>query len=288
MDLDTDAVVTAALASEGQAGWLALSAALVQGHTDGELEATAERIKSLAFDRLLHDNLDQAERVATFLCALGTHAGLPRILGLGLLAQGDVAPPRGQARTAMDLFQRSADVFLRAGARVGWARAWGGWLFAANQAGLITAGDLATMDDVAAVLRDEGYLYRLANFEQNRGLAYGTLLLHEDALAAYDRALAILDMLECGALTRDGTSSSQWRHLRGMALANKATTVQCLGRLASAFQLRLQARAVFWQLDKSVDAALENVTLAGMERMRSRLRPALQLINTAIAGLRAA
>lgn len=288
MDLDTDTIVTAALAGEDEAAWPALCGALVLGHTDGELEATAERIKSHAFDRLLHDNLDQAERVAAFLCALGTRADLPRILGLGLLAQGDAARQRGHARTAMDLFQRSADVFLGAGARVGWARARGGWLLSASQAGCVTLSDLAGMDDVARALRDEGYLYRLANFEQNRGIAYDSLLRPDEAQDAYDRALALLDMLEAGAPSVEGSAPSHWARLRGMLLSNKAAASHLQGNLQETYELRIQARALFEQLDAPINVAIENVTLAGIERQRFHMRAALTLVGSAIEGERAA
>lgn len=290
MDLDTETIVTAALAlaSAGGATWPALCVALVLGHTDGELEAAAERIKSHAFDRLLHDNLDQAERVAAFLCALGTRADLPRIFGLGLLAQGDAARQRGQARAAMDLFQRSADVFLGAGARVGWARARGGWLLSASQAGCVTPSDLAGMDGVARVLHDEGYLYRLANFEQNRGIAYDALLHPDEAQGAYSRAVGLLDMLEAGAPSVDGSAPPHWARLRGMLLSNEAAAFHMQGNLQEAYKLRIQARGMFEQLDAPVNVALENATLAVIERQRLHARAALTLIGSAIDGERVA
>ncbi len=283
-----DQISEAVRSTCGEAGWVALYATIRREHTDEEIEELAQQLKLHEVDPRLHTDLAAAECIARFIHRLGEATGRPRVTALGLLAQADVARQGGHVLDAMGLFSAAGDAFLQADDRVGWARTRGGWLLAATWAGEITADDLAGMEAVREVLRDaavhdSALLYRLAMVEQNIGLAWQNLEQYDQAIAIFDRALATLN---------PGTQRAEYRRaeadLRGMLLANKATTLLWKGDRAQAAELFRQARILFLDTGNAGFVALEEMNLAEIERRRWHLREALRLARFAVDGLREA
>src|SRR5215831_10181286 len=135
--MDSEALIARVLATSTD-GWPACYQVVLEQLCDGSSDAVfevAQQVKLQGVDVRLQTELGAAKRLADFLWGLGTSVGLPRVEALGLLAQGDVARMDGATAEAMDLLDRAGARFVVAGDRVGWARARGGWLIGATQAG---------------------------------------------------------------------------------------------------------------------------------------------------------
>ena len=241
----------------------------------GDLEPFAQAVKSQGFDPLLNTALPQALSVAVGLYELGNAAHDVVVSGLGLLARGDAERQAGRALTAMDLHQRAGEYFLRAGDRVDWARAQGGWLVAATHAGRVTEGDLARMAEARQALAEAGQTFRLAVLEQNIGLAYRYIGQYDASLAAFGRALHSL---------ADGGSTNI---LSAMLLQNQAVTLFYRGDVAEAYRGFTAARALSMQQGNAGLQALTEINLAQIAQLRWQQREALTLLDSAISLLRA-
>jgi len=258
--------------------WDRLCEELIGEYTSDALRDLADQLKLQSFDHLLHTDLEQAQHMAQFIQRLGDVAQCKWISGLGLLARGDAVYHNGQPRHAKELFEQAGQVFLQAGDRVGWARARGGWVLAATYAGLIKEQDLVEMNEVCQVFRDAGNLYRLAMMEQDIGLAWQKLGNFQEAIGMFEQALATLG---------SGTAPAESR-LRGIILANTATTFLWISDLARAASLFEQARTLFLETNSGSYASLTEMHLSVIERLHGHWRKALQLVQTAIEGLRRA
>jgi CHAT domain-containing protein/tetratricopeptide (TPR) repeat protein len=261
-----------------EAGWDGLCEQLIDEYSSDGLQELADQLKLHAFDHLLHTNLEQAQHMANFIQRLGETADCKWIHGLGLLARADAVHHGGQPGHAMALFEESGRVFLQAGDRVGWARARGGWAVSATYAGLIREQDLVEMNEARQVFRATGNLYRLAMMEQDIGLAWQKLGNFQAAISTLEQALATLG---------PGTTPAESR-LRGMILANTATTFLWVSDLARAASLFQQARALFLETGSSSYASLTEMHLSIIERLHGHWRTALHLLQSAIEGLRLA
>lgn len=255
--------------------WHACWQALAHRRTQDELYDLVDRLKLERFDVFLHMNLPRAKRCARFIYGLGKMTENLRVMALGLLARGDAARQGGQARRAMPLFERSAELYAAAGDQIGWARARGGWLIAATHAGLVTVRDIDDMDEACAVLRRAGQTLRLANVLQNIGLAYLSLARYRKALAVYDSAMKSLG---CGV-------SRPERNLRALLLMNIGNGLLWQVAVDRARDRLLRARAIFLDIDNTGMAALVDVHLSVTERLRWRLHDALRLVRSAIPTL---
>lgn len=234
----------------------------------------AQQVKSYHFDRYLNADLDKAFSIADGIEQLGHAAHDEVIIALGLLARGDAARQGGHALTAMDLHERAGARFLRAGDRVGWARARGGWLVAATHAGRVTEADLAEMTTVCDILADAGQTFRLAVLEQNRGLAYQSIGLLQQAMLAFTHGIALL--------------TEQDSVLRAMLLGNTANIHLWQGDLKQALLLKSSARNSLISTGSSGPAAIEEIGLAHLERLRWHNREAIRYIDSALALLKQA
>jgi len=241
----------------------------------------AQQVKLQGVDARLQTELGAAKRLADFLWGLGVSVGLPRVEALGLLARGDVARMDGATAEAMDLINQAGARFLAAGDRVGWARARGGWLIAATQAGSVTPADLAAMDEVRQVLRAHAPAYRLAMAEQNIAIAHLYLGQHDAALAMLDQALADLGPVGVGTAPHE-------QNLHAMLLGNQANVLLWRGDLPGARELHKRAHALFLAIGNGGHAALAEMNLAVVERLRWNLRDALARARSGAEGLRAA
>ncbi len=259
-----------------EAGWNSLCEALIDEYSSDDLSELADQLKLHSFDHLLHTNLEQALHMAKFIQRLGETADRKWIHALGLLARADAVHHSGQPGHAMTLFEESGRVFLQAGDRVGWARARGGWIVSATYAGLIREQDLFEMNDARQVFRDTGNLYRLAMMEQDIGLAWQKLGNFQAAIDMLEQALATLG---------SGKTPTESR-LRGMILANTATTSLWVSDLTRADSLFQQARTLFLETNSSSYASLAGMYLSVIERLHGHWRNALQLLQDAIEGLR--
>jgi CHAT domain-containing protein len=266
-------LVNSIWALQSRAETRALCDALSQDKSADELDALAERLKSLRFDHYLLDDMPKARRIAMFLSRLGALEGAPLALGLGFLARADAHRQRSDPVRAMSFFRSAARVFRGAGMPVGLARAQGGWLSAARSASRVTTEDIVAMDEVRAVLREAGEWYRLASVEQNIGLAYFTLGDFPSALAAYDRALEALG----------DPASDRERLLEAMTLANQARAWTWQNQQDKAFELSQRARARFHELGSRGHAAIQDLNLRGIELERGHLPEALQRADAARA-----
>jgi CHAT domain-containing protein len=278
--LDTERLIDRALAVPPE-GWSTIYADILGGGSPDQILNLAQEVKLQGVDVRLQTELGAAKRLADFLQGLGAYGRLPRVSALGLLARGDVARMDGATATAMDLLDQAGALFLGAGDRVGWARARGGWLVAATQAGSVTPPDLAAMDEVRTVLREEAPAYRLAMVEQNIAIAHLYLGQHDAALAMLDRALADLGPV--------GPSPARHeQNLRAMLLGNRANVLLWRGDLPGARELHARARALFVAIGNGGHAALAEMNLAVIERLRWNLRDALARARSGAEGLRAA
>ncbi len=172
--MDSEGLIARVLVTPAD-GWPALYQNVLDVLGDGAPDAVlelAQRVKLQGVDARLQTELGAAKRLADFLWGLGAFGRLPRVSALGLLARGDVARMDGATVEAMALLEQAGARFLAAGDRVGWARARGGWLIAATQAGSVTLADLAGMGEVRQVLREQAPAYRLAMVEQNIAIAH--------------------------------------------------------------------------------------------------------------------
>lgn len=246
--------------------------------SETKLERLAQQLKLEWFDSLLHNNLEQAECMATFLYKLGRAARQPRIQALGMMAHGDAARVGGRPLRAMEHFTHAGEIFLRANDQVGWARTRGGWLLAATVAGAITEDDLTSMEAPRKVLEAAGEKYRLVMLEQKIGMTQQSFGQYQKALATYDHALAAL-----------GTGvEPHVINARGMLLMNTADVRLWLGDLDEAQQLYNRARECFTQAADSGAAAQVDMNLCVIARLRGHLREALALGQAAVDGLRQA
>jgi CHAT domain-containing protein len=281
--MDSEALIARVLATSAD-GWPACYQQVLEQLCDGSSDAVfelAQQVKLQGVDVRLQTELGAAKRLADFLWGLGTSVGLPRVEALGLLAQGDAARMDGATAEAMDLLERAGTRFLVAGDRVGWARARGGWLIAATQAGSVTPADLAAMDEVRQVLREHAPAYRLAMVEQNIAIAHLYLGQHDTALVMLERALADL-----GPVGPDTAHHEQ--NLRAMLLGNQANVLLWRGDLAGARDHYMRARVLFLAIGNGGHAALAEMNLAVVERLRWNLRDALAHARAGADGLRAA
>jgi len=278
--MDSEALIARVLATSAD-GWPACYQEVLDLLCDSSPDAVfelAQQVKLQGVDARLQTELGAAKRLADFLWGLGTSVGLPRVEALGLLARGDVARLDGATAEAMDLLNQAGARFLAAGDRVGWARARGGWLIAATQAGSVTTADLAAMDEVRQVLREHAPAYRLAMVEQNTAIAHLYLGQHNAALAMLGQALADL-----------GPGTAQHEHnLRAMLLGNQANVLLWSGDLPGARELHERARALFLAIGNGGHAALAEMNLAVVERLSWNLRDALACARSGADGLRAA
>jgi CHAT domain-containing protein len=270
--MDDERFVAALLACTCEAEREALFAAALDALAPTEQVAFAQQIKSVWFDRYLNADLDQAFAVAVGLEQFGHAAHNTVIVALGLLARGDAERQSGRALIAMQLHERAGDLFLQADDRVGWARARSGWLVATSQAGRVTKRDLDAMEAVRAIFTEEQQFFRLAVLEQNIGLACQYLGFYTEALAAFDRGLALL------------THHDQ--RLYAMLLGNKGTIFLWQGKLNQALQVHKEAYTIFMQLRSSSSAAIEEMYLSVLEYLRWHCREALQLADKAIFRLK--
>lgn len=236
-----------------------------------DLVEFAQNVKSYHFDRYLTADLDRAFALAYGIEQLGHAAHDDTIIALGLLSRGDAERQGGHALTAMGLHERAGEWFLRAGDRVGWARSRGGWLVAATHAGRVTKADLETLHEVRAIFADAGQTFRLAVFEQNSGLAYQSLGCYQEALEAFDNGLALVKPTD--------------ERLRGMLLANEANLYLWQGDLKRALALKKETRAIFTHTGSIGSAAIEEMYMSVLEKLRWHCREALQLAESAILGL---
>jgi CHAT domain-containing protein len=242
------------------------------GEHAAALEPFAQEVKSAWFDRYLNADLERAFAVADGLYQLGNMAQHAVVSALGLLARGDVERQSGHALTAMTLHQRAGDRFLGAGDRVGWARARGGWLIAASQAGKVTLADLTEMAAVRAIFADAGQSFRLAVLEQNIGLAYQNLGNLQEALDAFERGIALIDEQQHG-------------NLAAMLIGNKANILLWQGDLSHAQKLHLEAYTLLVKFGSVNAAAIEEIYLSSIARLKWHHREALYLLNAAITTL---
>jgi CHAT domain-containing protein/tetratricopeptide (TPR) repeat protein len=239
--------------------------------SDEELLEASERFKSEQFDRHLHDDLRVARRLALALTLLGRDAGLQTIVGLGWLAQADATRQAARHRDAMKRFDYAAAAFRRADDQVKWARARGGWVAAASDAGVVTEEDLGAMDFVCDVLRAAQTPLRLANVQQNLAVAYRDLGNFARAMALWNEALATLDQ----------ANTPGERKLRAMIYGNQARTLLWQGNLDGAYALHVQARTLFLAEGEIGSAALETLNLGLVEQERGHLPEALRLVVSA-------
>ncbi|HET8845382.1 MAG TPA: CHAT domain-containing protein, partial [Ktedonobacteraceae bacterium] len=264
--------------SSAEERWSLLCEELMLKYTSEELPELADRLKLQSFDRFLHTDLTQARRLASFLLLFGEIVRQPLIHGLGLLAQADALFYGGQPNSAVEAFEQAGEVFLQAGKKVSWARARGGWVFAATHAGIIKTQDLASMNDACRILREAGpdQRFRLASVEQNIGLAWKNLGYFHKALDLFKQALETLG---------SATSPAEVQ-LRGMILANTATIFLWLGNLAQAATLLQQAHTVFLETRNRAYTAQTEMHLSLIERLLGHWRAALLMARTATQGLR--
>lgn len=261
-----------------EAEWNSLCEALIDEYSSDDLSELADQLKLHSFDHLLHTNLEQALHMAKFIQQLGETADRKWIHGLGLLARADAVHFSGQPGQAMALFEESGQVFLQAGDRVGWARARGGWVVSATYAGLIREQDLVEMNEARQVFRDTGNLYRLAMMEQDIGLAWQKLGNFQAAIGMLEQALTTLG---------PGKSPAESR-VRGFILGNMATTYLWISDLEQADSLFQHAHALFLETNSHSYASLTEMHLSIIERLHGHWRTALQLLQSAIEGLRQA
>ena len=266
--MDATQFVAALVGASCDAAREAIIAQAMGAHAT-DLEPFAQEVKSAWFDRYLNADLERAFTVADGIYQLGTMAQHAIVSALGLLARGDVERQSGHALTAMGLHERAGDRFLRAGDRVGWARARGGWLIAATHAGRVTEADLAAMDEARKVLAEASQTFRLVVLEQNIGLAYLYLGFPQEALKAFDRGLT-------------HTSEANYLNLRAMLLGNKANLWLWQGDLATSLRLHKEAHAAFIEAGSINSAAVEEIYLSSIARLKWHHREALQLLNNAI------
>jgi len=272
---DIESLIQTILSST-EAGWNSLCEALIDEYSSDDLKELADQLKLHSFDHLLHTDLERAQHMANFIQRLGETADCKWIHGLGLLAHADAIYLGGQTGQAMELFEQSGRVFLQAGDRIGWARACGGWVLAATYAGLIKEQDLVEMNEARQVFRDTGNLYRLAMMEQDIGMAWIKLGNFEKAIDMLEQALTTLG---------PGTTPSESR-VRGFILGNMATTYLWISDLAQAASLFQQARALFLETESRSYASLVEMYLSIIERLHGHWRKALQLLQSAVEGLR--
>jgi CHAT domain-containing protein len=239
--------------------------------TDEQLVAASEECKSGPFDHYLHDDLRLARILARGLTLLGRDVRVETIVGLGWLAQADAARQGGRSRVAMRRFDAAAGAFLRAGEQARWARARGGWIVAASDAGAITEDDLAEMDFVCAVLRAAGDPLRLANVQQNIAVAYRDLGNFARAMFLWDEALETLGE----------SATSRALYLRALIYGNQARTRLWQGDLDAAYALHMKAHELFMAEDESGIAAIEELNLGLVEEERGHLPEALRLVMSA-------
>ncbi|MBA3825627.1 MAG: CHAT domain-containing protein [Ktedonobacterales bacterium] len=169
----------------------------------------------------------------------------------------------------MDLHQRAGERFLAAGDRGGWARARGGWLIAATHAGRVAEVDLAAMDEARQILTDTGQTFRLVVLEQNIGLAYIYLGFPQEAMKAFDRGLTY-------------TSEHTYTNLRAMLLGNKANVFFWQGDLSFALRFHQEAHASFLAAVNKNSAAIEEIYLSSIARLKWHHREALHHLSSAI------
>ena len=272
---DIESLIEAILHST-EAGWNSLYEGLIGEYTSVDLQELADQLKLHSFDHLLHTDLEQAQHLAKFIQQLGKAADSRWILGLGLLARADAVYHSGQPGQAMELFQQAGEVFLQARDMVGWARARGGWVVAATYAGLIREQDLFEMNEARQVFRDTDNRYRLAMMEQDIGLAWQKIGNFQAAIDLLEQALTTLG---------PGTTPAESR-LRGMILGNTATTYLWVSDLARAASLFQQAHALFLESNSNSYASLTEMHISVIERLHGHWRNALQLLQSAIEGLR--
>ena len=244
--------------------------------TDQEIIDDSERLKTEQFDIYLHNDLSKARCLALALTILGHDLGIIRITALGLLAQADAKRQAGKPRSAMAFFEQSAAAFIAAQMPVGWARARGGWLFAATDAGAVTDADLAAMAEVYAVLREAKEYLRLANVQQNVALAYLDLGQFPEAFARWDEALVTLGQV----------STVRERTLQAMILSNQALTRLWQGELDASFALHRETRRLFQELGEWGRAALVDIKQGIVEQERGHLAEALRLSTSAYEDLK--
>ncbi len=143
------------------------------------------------------------------------------------------------------------------------------------------------MGEVRQVLREQAPAYRLAMVEQNIAIAHLYLGQHDAALATLDRALADLGPIDpVGPGTAQTAQHEQ--NLRAMLLGNQANVLLWRGDLPGAHDLHERARALFVEIGNGGHAALAEMNLAVVERLRWNLRDALARARAGAEGLRAA
>lgn len=250
----------------------------------------AQQLKSEGVDPRLHDGRrEQAECLGHFLLTIGQRNCDRRIRALGWLAIGDVARERGLMEESMSAFDEAGSDFLLIHDSVGWARARGGWLISATYAGKVTGDDIRAMARVTQTLEEAQEYVRLASTEQNIGVAYQNLIEYDTALTRFDLGLAALNhQRQLDRRKRHSTRKqpadkpmARWNY-EGMLLANKATTLLYMGKIADAEHLFRQARRRFRLVDNRGYSALLQLHLAIIARSQGHLASGLVLVRRAI------
>ena len=253
--------------------WRNVLADVLANGTPEAIIQVVDTLKMQQFEALLNTDADEAADLALALQQAGLHRQLPHIVGIGLLAQGDISFNAREYRQAQDRYEQAADKFASIPEPLGVARAHIITLIAILYQGKMRREKLLAMEPTRQMLTETREWYRLATLEQNVGVAYQHLGALEDARNAYRRGLAALSHLP----------TEETAYLRAMLLGNMATILAWVGEIDAALDLRRQVHAIFLDLQRTLAAAHEEVQIGELEAQRWRFREALSTEEAAIA-----
>ena len=197
------------------------------------LDTAAQLLKDEAKAQETRD-LDVSLAIANQLIALANWTKAPGHHALGMLAQGNVLLRQGYHREAITCFDVAGADFLKIGDEVGWARTRISYLWSASNMGL-TEQALQQARKAQKIFADHGKYGPGIVLEMNIAIALEALGQYQEALVAYDRALAACNIND----TKEDLSR------KASILTNKAIVLLMLGDLQEALRCQQEAREVF-------------------------------------------
>ncbi len=228
MDAQTFVAHLLSLRGEGAERFIAEHAAEVDN-----LDAAAHLLKDEAKAQETRD-LDTALAYADLIMALATWTKAPGHRALALLERANVLLLKGHHREAIAFLDTAGEAFLAASDEIGWARTRISYLYCVSMTGL-TEEALQEAERAIAIFKNHGEHWRAISMQINVAIALEAVGRYQDALAAYNHALAACNVSD--------TKESLGR--KASILMNKAIVLLMLGNLQEALRCQQEAREVF-------------------------------------------
>ncbi|HZT98997.1 MAG TPA: CHAT domain-containing tetratricopeptide repeat protein [Ktedonobacteraceae bacterium] len=193
-----------------------------------DYDAIAELIRGESL-RQRYINAFISLKLAELLAYFGDYFQHEPSYALGLVAKGDALFLLGQYQAAAECLDTAGAIFLKRGDEVSWAHTRVGWIIAGAWVGRVTEA-LQGAARAHEIFERHGQYFWMCSVDHNLAVVYKRLGRYQDALALYDRVLALYP-------TISGPDETNLTLSRLGSQGNKGINLSLLGQFEEASHL---------------------------------------------------